>query len=95
MKYQSKSVILGLTLATSAMLGALATPAIAATELVMSSWLPARHPIVAKVMKPWAKQVAQATEGRVTVRVLTKPLGPPPAHYDMAVDGVAGAAADV
>ena len=29
------------------------------------------------------------TEGRVKVRVLAKPLGAPPAHYDMAADGVA------
>ncbi len=65
------------------------SPVSAATELVMSSWLPARHPIVTKVMKPWSRQVREATDGRVTVRVLSKPLGPPPAHYDMAADGVA------
>ncbi|MDF1722537.1 MAG: TRAP transporter substrate-binding protein [Minwuia sp.] len=61
----------------------------AETKLVMSSWLPPLHPVVAKVMKPWARDVEKVTEGRVTVRVLSKPLGPPPAHYDMAVDGVA------
>lgn len=61
----------------------------AESKLVMSSWLPPLHPIVAKVMKPWAKDVETVTEGRVTVRVLSKPLGPPPAHYDMAADGVA------
>lgn len=61
----------------------------AQTKLVMSSWLPPKHPIVANVMKPWAKEVGKVTEGRVKVRVLAKPLGPPPAHFDMAVDGVA------
>jgi TRAP-type C4-dicarboxylate transport system substrate-binding protein len=40
-------------------------------------------------MKPWAKEVGKVTEGRVKVRVLAKPLGPPPAHFDMAVDGIA------
>lgn len=60
-----------------------------AEELVMSSWLPPKHPVVTSVMKPWAKAVAEATEGRVTVRILPKPLGPPPAHYDLAADGVA------
>jgi len=67
----------------------LATPAAAQTELVLSSWLPPRHPIVVNAIKPWAKQVEDATDGRVEVRVLAKPLGAPPAHYDMAKDGVA------
>lgn len=89
MKYFTKSKMLGLTFAATALFSSVALPAMAATELVLSSWLPPRHPIVAKVMKPWAKQVEKATDGRVTVRVLSKPLGPPPAHYDMAVDGVA------
>ncbi len=60
-----------------------------AEELVLSSWLPPKHPVVTKIMKPWAKQIEAATEGRVTVRMLAKPLGPPPAAYDLAADGVA------
>ena len=60
-----------------------------AQELVMSSWLPPRHPIVVNAIRPWADQVEEVTEGRVTVRVLARPLGPPPAHYDLAADGVA------
>ena len=68
---------------------AVAGSARAETNLVMSSWLPPLHPVVTKVMTPWAKDVAKVTEGRVTVRVLSKPLGPPPAHFDMAADGVA------
>nr|WP_319388016.1 TRAP transporter substrate-binding protein [uncultured Cohaesibacter sp.] len=66
-----------------------AMPAYAATELVLSSWLPPRHQLVVGAIKPWAKQVEEVTEGRVTIRVLAKPLGAPPAHYDMARDGVA------
>lgn len=58
-------------------------------ELVMSSWLPPRHPIVVNAMKPWAEEVEEVTEGRVSVRVLASPLGAPPAHFDMARDGVA------
>lgn len=58
-------------------------------ELVMSSWLPPRHPIVVNAMKPWAEEIGEVTEGRVSVRVLGSPLGAPPAHYDMARDGVA------
>ena len=68
----------------------LAAPAaMADTTLAMSSWLPARHPIVVNAFKPWAQQVEDVTEGRVKIRILAKPLGPPPAHFDMAADGVA------
>jgi len=63
--------------------------AFAETELVLSSWLPPRHAVTVGAIKPWAKQVEEVTEGRVTVRVLSKPLGPPPAHFDMAAKGVA------
>lgn len=65
------------------------TAAIADTTLALSSWLPPRHPIVVDAIKPWAEEVSVVTEGRVTVRILTKPLGSPPAHYDMAADGIA------
>lgn len=58
-------------------------------ELVLSSWLPPRHPLVTEAIKPWADDIEKATEGRVTIRVLAKPLGSPPAHFDMARDGVA------
>ena len=80
---------LGVT-AMAATLGFGATmPAFAATELVMSSWLPPRHPIVVNAIKPWAREIAKVTDGRVSVRVLAKPLGAPPAHFDMAAEGVA------
>lgn len=65
-------------------------PALAAdVELVLSSWLPPRHPIVVNAIRPWAEEVEAATDGRVTVRLLGKPLGSPPSHFDMARDGVA------
>lgn len=82
---KSLSILLGLG---AGVMTALSTAAIA-DELVLSSWLPPKHPIVTGVIQPWAEQVAEATDGRVTVRVLPKPLGPPPAHYDLAADGVA------
>jgi TRAP-type C4-dicarboxylate transport system substrate-binding protein len=66
-----------------------ASPAIAEAELVLSSWLPPTHPLVKNAIKPWAAQVSEATDGRVTVRVLGRPLGPPPTHFDLAKDGVA------
>lgn len=65
-----------------------ATP-LAAQDLVMSSWLPPKHPIVVNAFEPWAEEVEKVTDGRVTVRIMGKPLGSPPAHFDMARDGVA------
>ncbi len=61
----------------------------AATTLRLSSWLPPGHPIVRDMIKPWAKQVSEATNGRVKIAILPKPLGKPPAHFDLAKDGVA------
>lgn len=70
-------------------LNLMGSPVLAETTLVLSSWLPPRHPIVVNAIEPWAEEVEQVTGGRVSVRVLRKPLGAPPAHFDMARDGVA------
>lgn len=78
-------VVAAFALAASLSVGTIAH----AQELVMSSWLPPQHPVVEGIMQPWADSVSDVTEGRVTVRILAKPLGPPPAHYDLAADGVA------
>lgn len=86
MKILVKSIAAAAIAAGGAMTAA--APALAET-LVLSSWLPPRHPVVVGAIRPWAEQVEEATQGRVTVRVLAKPLGPPPAHFDMARDGVA------
>lgn len=61
----------------------------AATTLSFSSWLPPKHPIVVNAFEPWADDVHKATDGRVKVRILPKPLGGAPSHFDMARDGVA------
>jgi len=89
MNLNLKTKLTGAALSGTLALSILTGSALAETKLVLSSWLPPRHPIVANAIKPWAKKVSEVTEGRVTVRVLAKSLGSPPAHYDMAVDGVA------
>ena len=61
----------------------------AKTTLNMANWLPPSHPLVAEVMVPYAKQISEATKGRVTVNIMPAPLGPPPAHFDFAVNGIA------
>jgi TRAP-type C4-dicarboxylate transport system substrate-binding protein len=66
-----------------------ATAAVAETTLNMANWLPPTHPLVTDVMKPYAEAVKKATEGRVTINIMQAPLGPPAAHFDFAVNGVA------
>lgn len=75
-----KLAIAGLLLSASPMI---------AEELIMSSWLPPKHPVVVNAFEPWAEEVEKVTDGRVTVRIMGKPLGSPPAHFDMARDGIA------
>lgn len=60
-----------------------------AETLTLANWLPPSHPLVADVMVPFAENIKAATDGRVTVNMLPAPLGPPPAQYDLAVNGVA------
>ncbi|MBP1851459.1 TRAP transporter substrate-binding protein [Rhizobium halophytocola] len=59
------------------------------TTLNMANWLPPAHPLMKDVMVPYAEAIKEATDGRVTVNVLPAPLGPPAAHFDFAVNGVA------
>ncbi|MBT9372161.1 TRAP transporter substrate-binding protein [Rhizobium sp. CSW-27] len=73
--------------ATAAILSSSA--ALAETTLNMANWLPPTHPLVTDVMKPYAEAVKKATEGRVTINIMQAPLGPPAAHFDFAVNGVA------
>ncbi len=40
------------------------------------------HPYNAQIVNGWAKDVAKATKGRVTVKVLPSPAAPPPRLYD-------------
>lgn len=69
---------------------AIAGPAGAAdTVLRLSSWVPPTHLIVTDIVRPWVKAVGEATEGRVEVQILESPLGSPPAHFDIARDGLA------
>ena len=70
--------------------GLLLAPYVSAgTTLRLSSWLPPSHPIVKDMIKPWTEQVEKATNGNVKITILAKGLGKPPAHFDLAKDGVA------
>ena len=68
----------------------LATPALAQeTTLRLSNWLPASHPIVRDMVMPWIEDLEEASDGRIAVQILDAPLGPPPAHFDIAANGAA------
>lgn len=79
--------LFGLCLATVA---AVSTPAQAQkpVELTYSSWIPATHVLMTDFMVPWAKEVEKATDGRVKVNFLPKPVTNPVGHYDAVRNGV-------
>jgi TRAP-type C4-dicarboxylate transport system substrate-binding protein len=70
-------------------LAATAISARAQTELTVSSWLPPSHPIVRDMVVPWIDQIETATGGSLKIKILPKAVGSPPAHFDIARDGLA------
>jgi len=66
-----------------------AAPVYSETSLTVANWLPPSHPLVSEVIMPMAESITAATKGEVSTTVLPAPLGPPPAHFDFAVNGVA------
>lgn len=57
-------------------------------EFTFSVWLPPTHSLVANFTLPWVKQIERATEGRVRVKVLPKPVTNAAGHYDAVRNGV-------
>ncbi len=86
MKINWTSPLLGVCV-TTALLASAPAAAQKTTELTFSAWIPASHILVANFMVPWAKEVEQATEGRVKIRFLPKPVANPPGHYDAVRNG--------
>ncbi|MCW2309603.1 TRAP transporter substrate-binding protein [Rhodobium gokarnense] len=83
-------LIAGVLAAGTLAAGALSvSPAAAETTLTMANWLPMAHPLMKNAMVPYARSIETATEGRVKVNILPAPLGPPAAHFDFAVNGIA------
>ncbi len=76
-------------LTATAMTLCLAGAASAQTVLTVANWLPPSHPLVSELIVPMTESIAKATGGEVTANILPAPLGPPPAHFDFAVNGVA------
>ena len=57
-------------------------------ELLINQVAPRTHFYHSDVLEPWAKDVAQVTEGRVKVRFSTAPLGSYRRNFDMAWSGL-------
>jgi TRAP-type C4-dicarboxylate transport system substrate-binding protein len=65
----------------------------AETTLLFNQWVPHTHHFHARIVKPWADRVTQATEGRVKINFTTASLGAPPRQFELALTGVAALAA--
>ncbi len=63
---------------------------LAAQQLTLnvSSWMPATHALTQSVGK-WCDEVAEATEKRVTCKLLSKPVAAPPGTFDAVREGLA------
>ncbi len=57
-------------------------------QLTVSSWLPPTHAVVADFLVPWGEEIKKATDGRVTLRILPKPVTNPAGHFDAVRDGL-------
>jgi len=57
-------------------------------ELTYSVWIPQTHVLVANFMIPWAQEVEKATQGRVKINFLPKPVTNPQGHLDAVRNGV-------
>lgn len=52
----------------------------------VGSWLPPHHLIVSGILKPWATAIEEETDGSLKFEIMTSPLGPPPAQFDLLLD---------
>ncbi len=62
--------------------------AAAQTTLTMSSWVGPTHLLTRDVLGAWAKEVEQATNGRVKFQMLAKAPASPPGTFDAVRDGL-------
>ncbi len=67
-------------------LSALPSMAQEVTTLRIGNWLPAHHLIVAGIIAPWAAAIEEETGGSLRFEIMTSPLGPPPATFDLLLD---------
>jgi len=73
----------------------LVADAAAQTVLRFNWWTPATHLTRTKIMDVWAKNVEEASGGRVKIEFTATSLGAPPRQFDLVKDGVADLALGV
>lgn len=81
---------LGASMALAALTISFTSPVNADVTLRWSNYLPPTHPLLNKALKPWFKEVAEATDSRVKINLVAAPMGPPGRQYDLVIDGIAG-----
>jgi TRAP-type C4-dicarboxylate transport system substrate-binding protein len=71
-------------------LGFHVTPAMAAEELKLATFVPNTHIIMAKVLTPWAEKIAKDSAGGLTVRMFPSMQlgGKPPELYRQMARGI-------
>lgn len=86
-----RRLMLGSLAMSAAVLAGGTRPAVAAgpVELAFSSWVPPTHVLMKDFMVPWGQEVEKATDGRVKIRFLPKPVTNPQGHRDAVRNGVA------
>ncbi|MFP4274429.1 MAG: TRAP transporter substrate-binding protein [Paracoccaceae bacterium] len=84
MKHLGKTALAALVGASFAL--APAVQAQDSTTLRVGSWLPPHHLIVSGIIKPWAEAIEEETGGSLQFEIMSSPLGPPPAQFDLLLD---------
>lgn len=76
--------------ATLALLLAAGLPlaAQAGTQILFNSFIQPQHPVNTRVFKPWAEDIAKATQGRVKVEIPPSSLAAPPQQLDGVSKGI-------
>ena len=76
-------------IALATAVAALAPPVAAqeAKTLRVGNWLPSHHLIVKGILEPWAMAIEEETGGSLDFEIMTSALGPPPAQFDLLLDG--------
>lgn len=57
-------------------------------KLLLNTFIGINHPVTTQVLKPWADDVAKATEGRVVIDIAPTSLSAPPQQMDGVTKGV-------
>lgn len=74
------------TLAAAVTVAALPALAQETKTMRIGSWLPPHHLIVSGILQPWATAIEEETGGSLKFEIMTSPLGPPPAQFDLLLD---------